>query len=890
MIDVFTRIVLAGAFIFTFAWVILAQRRTIRLLSDAYLRLTHFQRVLVALAVIVCTVYAQKPSTNDVNGVSGTNDVEGVTGTNQVGGIVLNVPQPMSNGASFLGGCGALGTVRPTVAVRPYRLESVTTNESYSYTMPADGAICGTWRLTGAYEDVQRVALDGFAFPLGSDLCTSLWVYTWGKVRPQLRNASNEIAAVGAPMSAIPEVSRFWTAATSNDTYLLTWENFVAGRLPAPATRDASGMVNAQIELFRNGDFITRSNDVELVWRRVIEPNPIGPINPVDPDNPSMPIHPYGPVQDLSVIEESDAYCWVDIVVNTADAWVRFEGDGASNLADPSFAAKAGETNHVVILIGKTYKVTCDMPFTVVGKSNPAIDEWWEDGNTLWLNWPVSVEAWEGNGKSFMMHVVPNFLGGAFAWTNSCCSVTGSGIHFSYSCDGHCRCTGCSASGYYHYEGYRIGCNGSWCGCSYDPDDDYRECEPDDGPYAPGVSVSFSDRAVIFEDAYEESPGVVVGKHSTVVYLECVVHGGPNGGTATFTFTGRDKLDGGDLPTSVAVPAEHCVRYRILYQGESPSGSDEDIVVHGDFTENGPDGETCSDEDKLTCVKLELEAQYTAPQNASQGRHTYGVGELVKFKVAPVVSGEILRVVKADAGDNVTDYDTFGGSLEIAPAAENVYRCPATGTSPDVTLCYKGAEYSPVMSVIEPQSVEVLSVTREGTFWPGDVCMGLMVSRVHVKPFTVSFSGVQIYEVPCTNAIPPTGYFASDYYRGPKTHVYPNAGYLHIPDAENYVMTDRAGRTVAYTNWFAGTLTWKVPIGWRRMRRGYENQLAALEVDYALYDNAKSRPLLIGGREDAYAQTFEIESNGTSSIRKFGYKLERNRWIPFGIVTQTGED
>ena len=139
----------------------------------------------------------------------------------------------------------------------------------------------------------------------------------------------------------------------------------------------ASPFLNAQIELRRNGDFVTRSNNVERVYRRVIEPNPIGPGNPEDPDNPGMPVCPYGPVQDLSVIQETNAYCWVDIVVNNADARVRFEGDGASNLSDPSFAAKAGETNHVVILIGKTYKVTCDMPFTVVAKSDPSIQEWW---------------------------------------------------------------------------------------------------------------------------------------------------------------------------------------------------------------------------------------------------------------------------------------------------------------------------------------------------------------------------------------------------------------------------------------------------------------------------------------------------------------------------------
>ena len=43
-------------------------------------------------------------------------------------------------------------------------------------------------------------------------------------------------------------------------------------------------------------------------------------------------------------------------------------------------------------------------------------------------------------------------------------------------------------------------------------------------------------------------------------------------------------------------------------------------------------------------------------------------------------------------------------------------------------------------------------------------------------------------------------------------------------------------------------------------------------------------PLLIGNRNDMYKQIFEIESNGTSSIRKFGYKLSRSRWLGNGAV------
>ena len=73
------------------------------------------------------------------------------------------------------------------------------------------------------------------------------------------------------------------------------------------------------------------------------------------------------------------------------------------------------------------------------------------------------------------------------------------------------------------------------------------------------------------------------------------------------------------------------------------------------------------------------------------------------------------------------------------------------------------------------------------------------------------------------------------------------------------------------------------------MRQGDETLMATDKIDYARLRDESSRPLFIGGREDAYTQTFKIEVNGTSSIRKFGYMLERNRWLPFGFVSQTGE-
>ena len=549
-----------------------------------------------------------------------------------------------------------------------------------------------------------------------------------------------------------------------------------------------------------------------------------------------------------------------------------------------------GETNRVKLLMGKTYVANANTAIGCVGVSDTEAVVSNGSECAFSVVRPVRVTALEGNGLSFLMRVRPSNLGGAFVWTNSCCSITGNGNEFWYAHSGKCTCNGCYAAGAYQYEGYSLPCLGGYCDCPNHNDESLHP-QVDDGPYAEGITVGFSAPAVIFEDAYNNNPTSTVPRRSTQTTLSCLVHGGAYGGTANFGVVNASKIDPveGNVPVSIFIPPMQKLEFSVKYEGSEPSASADDIVATGTFTpRNG--GTALTDSDTLTSIRLTMTAVYEAPENPCTNRHVYGVGEKVRFKVEPVVSSANLRVVKADSGDNVTDYDTFGYEREIAVSGDDVYQCPATDTIPDVTLRYKGVEYRPSMSVIEPQSVEVSSVSREGSFSLGDVCMGLLVARVHVRPFDVSFSGVQIYEVPCTNAIPPTGYFASTNYQGMLTHVYPNAGYLHIPDRENYWATDRAGRSEPYENWSAGMLTWKIPIGWRRIRRGDETLMATHQIDYALYDNDNSRPLFIGGREDAYSQTFKIESNGTSSIRKFGYKLERNRWLPFGFVSQTGED
>ncbi|MGN0833350.1 MAG: hypothetical protein ACI4RD_06845, partial [Kiritimatiellia bacterium] len=159
------------------------------------------QKAVLVFGMTLATLSAQKVGTD---GADGARPTGGMLGAN---GIAVSSSPPAAASAG--------AAVSPADAARGYRLESVSTNDDLSYAMPKGAATVGTWRLTGAYDDVVRARLDGqedtgapaFRFPLGRSLCDALWAFTWGRVRPQLRNVSNEIAAVGAPMSALPGVS-----------------------------------------------------------------------------------------------------------------------------------------------------------------------------------------------------------------------------------------------------------------------------------------------------------------------------------------------------------------------------------------------------------------------------------------------------------------------------------------------------------------------------------------------------------------------------------------------------------------------------------------------------------------------------------------------------------
>ena len=220
--------------------------------------------------------------------------------------------------------------VTPEEIAQGWRLESVTTNEAVSYAMPTNGVEYAPWSLGGGYETHFPLDLGELAFPFGASMVRRLDVLSGGMVEslPRQRveglySSAMSICAAREYASIVPGVGRFWwadAARSESAPYrgkVLTWENVYAGR-------DRTGQYNAQIEFHDDGNFITRSNNVERVYRRVL---------PHDLDNDGLP-NDIDPSPETPVIPSA----W-----NQSEAWVgaAFPSNAAEIAAMGGYAAWA---------------------------------------------------------------------------------------------------------------------------------------------------------------------------------------------------------------------------------------------------------------------------------------------------------------------------------------------------------------------------------------------------------------------------------------------------------------------------------------------------------------------------------------------------------------------
>ena len=827
---------------------------------DRFHRLHPLAKVTLLVFIAGFIAYGST-KTNQVDQTSGTNIVEIVEGgTNDV-----EIVEGGTNGVEIVDGGETNApsmmlmmtmpffvdeppTVTPEDIARGWQLLEVRTNFNISYTMPECATLATNWWLRGAYEDVKSFDFGDWRFPFGSNSYSSAWAFAWGKVRFALADTNTEIVVVGAPMSAVPYRSRLWSAADTNDSRLVTWENF-------SLNRDTNTPVNAQIELLATGDIVARSNEVEAVYRRVDPEDWDGDgwRNDDDPDPYAWEEYWDSFWQELPCGANENAYCWIEIRPRW-NSYIEFVGDGPSDLDDPYLWAKAGETYRVQLLIGKTYFIESTQPLDVVGKSDSSIEV---DGNgtcELEVVWPVRMSALESNGNGFRMVVRPSGLGGFFNWTDSCCTVYGSDQVFRYGCSGNCGCSGCTARGFYEYAGYRLEATGGSCGCS--SDDDHPGEDTDDPPSV-GVSVSFSERAIIFEDSYANTTNDIVPWNSTATELTCTINGGPNGGYVQIDSSGDDNLiqyTGYSLPYSRTLAPNERIEFTNRYKATVESSSEDDIEVTATFVENET-GWVDESEAKATAVRVEVEAVSDEPE--CKYRHVYGVGERVYCKSFP---------------ENVQ----VQWSSSISGAIQNVFgvtllECPFVAAPVGLTASCNGCVYGVSMTLREPEAIHCSNAIARDLGLSEDHAGGVGLDlELYIEPTTVSFYNLAVQEIPAEGSH--EGYFNNLAFTNIWNHSKARrAGVWKAVSPNNFYMTDEAhlgdemprikdGGSLTYEmgyGWSGGRITWPIPMGWQS-RDACETDLPELKR-----------------MANSYQQVFRMTAEGTASVEKHGYKASR---------------
>ena len=361
------------------------------------------------------------------------------------------VPSPVQNSAPI--------QTTPADIARGWRIESVATNAAPFAAMPSNAVAYAPWSLRGGRETWFPLDLGGFAFPLGTNRARRLRVLSGGMVEIFSRNGPAALCAAKDYASLIPGYSRFrWADADDGAAKILRWEGLFANR-------DRTEEYEAEIMLFANGDFTTRSNDVETVCRRV---NPDdwdgdGLANAKDSSPTNCDGDFFGVANALPANANPDAYYGLDLSVtgHLGVATIRVTCDGASDLGDHVIIVRTNEVCHVPLLAGATYAVESDLPFEYSAVSSEYAEIATNAGNRLTVSLPLELSfervQMRGGSGSYIARTSPIDVGPRILdVSGGCCACVTNETGFLWDCRPQCLCGGSehALAGAAKWEGY----------------------------------------------------------------------------------------------------------------------------------------------------------------------------------------------------------------------------------------------------------------------------------------------------------------------------------------------------------------------------------------------------------------------------------------------------
>ena len=795
--------------------------------------------------------------------------------------------------------------ITPEDIARGYRV-SGRVGQGGALRMPAGTVTNDLLRLRGGHDWAFRVEPDNWCFPIRGDFINGVTVFARGEVRPDVGMPHFPVPVTNG-VSLLPQ-SRWnllphggasvFRHAVINGSLLLDWRNALVGRDPSSPT-------NLQLELRSDGGFVWRTDDASCSYLPVLpfDWDGDGLENSVDPEPlDTNPVAAHGtPAEWYALVcsnvfwtvgdsgtqavtlrtgEEvqfrtnvnANAYYFVDVVAARGPAPIYFNADRDSRLGSPVVVALADETNRVPLLMGVGYSVTSTVPIAVTARDAMHATVIPDGERAVRVKWPLDFEFVETARGAYAVNVMAYDPGGAFTWNGpvlcgggvmlvsavplaSCGCWYGLGSNVSFNCSEVCTCSGgCQASGLFTYEDADFAVTGGVCNCGhYEPPHDGETPLPPSDPVAGGLSITFSERAVIFEDAYANAPNDVVQRQSTTTRLTISASGGPHGGSFTLSPQNLDKLrpEGETGPLAVTsgmvlAPGQtYCATF--VCSGARQSDSENDVRIDGEFTEKDT-GNTQNPCATVTVVKVEVVPEVQFPADLPN-RHTFGVCERVVFYHFP----------RALSGASWT---SSGNTLE-EEQNDNYQKICYLPYPGNTTLTFS---YGSISFPIQTECVAPSSIVSSGILTPtsypvpagqaGGVGMSLNLT---LCPSNVSFRGIRILEQAADGV--PTGYFANPYFsswwnhtgvQGANTVV---AMGVRNQFVDNAAMVDGCPPLTKPPTWSIGDITWPIPIQWREpssfaVSRGFQSLLQE-------------------------QQKFTIDSSGTVGVEKFNRRVER---------------
>ena len=720
--------------------------------------------------------------------------------------------------------------------------------------------------------------------------------------------------------------SLFWHTATPSNTLLLTWENALVRRdTNLPVTVQAElfpdGAAAFRYDFSGVGDISALSNAETQIWRDgVLASNyQLSTTNYQQNCFFAAPViagtNALDEVQARIAGGNTNAYYCADVVVEKGPAKIRVEpmADETNRglLGAYEIVAMPGETNRLPFLIGPKYTVSAEVAFESFELVPPPFVPLADDTGTVErlafgeafsatnvtdrlveVQWPVEFALEEidatPDATTYALRVTPDWLDGEVTWygiadTNappmrgappmrsggdscSCGCLVRDGLDLIHS--QICSCEHCFAEGECSYEGHSESISldmkdSSSGGGGGNSSGGNGNTQPD--PNLPSVSVSFDKNVVIFEDRYEDSPGVFVERRSTKTKLTVTAYGGEHGGMLNLVTPSGIVKSAGESTMPGFVPPFSTIEWQANYEGTDASPQPNGSTVQVYFS----DFQTLQQIDSsasLTVVEVKIKAQNTALQNQCWQRHSYGVCEHVVLQHEPLA---VPVVWCAPEG------------FTIGAATNSQYKllvCPVLGGVRNVTSAIGDVDLNIPLSIVEPQAIFVTNVEAMVTNLPvGTAGHAGMKMDQYVAPLTVSFVHIAIEEVPNEGGSH-SGYYDNPCKSNLWSHSYSTGAGKWVKVQGNHLIArDRAKCGSCPPPWSNGSLIWDVPFGWHSLTESGEAPPMGTQPQGTFATDVKS--------------TMIITSSGMVFVLKLGHWTSRdiyNEIVLDGVVIQEG--